>query len=110
MLDLESERAKAYIVGEDLGTVEESARKKLARSRVLSYRLLWFEKDPPVKYPKLALAECLNVFRTQFITRLTPRLETLAYARLGHKTSRAMGASCVRVSTGGALDLIEAPV
>ena len=46
MLDLESERAKAYIVGDDLGTVEESARKKLARSRVLSYRLLWFEKDP----------------------------------------------------------------
>ena len=40
------------------------------------------------------------------MTRLIPRLETLAYARLGHKTSRAMGASCVRVSTGGALDLI----
>ena len=53
---LESERAKAYIVGEDLGTVEESARKKLARSRILSYRLLWFEKDSPVKYPELALA------------------------------------------------------
>ncbi len=62
MLDLESERAKAYIVGEDLGTVEESARKKLARSRVLSYRLLWFEKDPPVKYPKLALAVVLERF------------------------------------------------
>ena len=56
ILSLESERAKAYIVGEDLGTVGKSARKKLARSRVLSYRLLWFEKDPPVKYPELALA------------------------------------------------------
>jgi len=56
ILALESERAKAYVVGEDLGTVEESARRKLARSRVLSYRLLWFEKDPPVKYPELALA------------------------------------------------------
>jgi hypothetical protein len=42
--------------------VEESARKKLARSRVLSYRLLWFEKDPPVKYPKLALAVVLERF------------------------------------------------
>ena len=56
ILALESERAKAYIVGEDLGTVEESARNKLANKRVLSYRLLWFEKDPPPKYPELALA------------------------------------------------------
>lgn len=56
IVSLESERAKAYIVGEDLGTVEKTARKKLASNRVLSYRLLWFEKDPPVKYPELALA------------------------------------------------------
>jgi len=56
ILALESERAKAYIVGEDLGTVEESARNKLAKNRVLSYRLLWFEQDPPDKYPELALA------------------------------------------------------
>ena len=56
ILALESERAKAYIVGEDLGTVEESARAKLAGSRVLSYRLLWFETDLPAKYPELALA------------------------------------------------------
>jgi 4-alpha-glucanotransferase len=32
------------------------ARNKLASKRVLSYRLLWFEKDPPIKYPELALA------------------------------------------------------
>ena len=49
ILALESERAKAYIVGEDLGTVEQSARNKLASKRVLSYRLLWFEKNLPVK-------------------------------------------------------------
>jgi 4-alpha-glucanotransferase len=56
ILALESERAKAYVVGEDLGTVEESAREKLAAARVLSYRLLWFEKNHPRKYPKGALA------------------------------------------------------
>jgi len=53
---LESERAKAYVVGEDLGTVEAEAREKLADSRILSYRLLWFEKDCPETYPKEALA------------------------------------------------------
>jgi 4-alpha-glucanotransferase len=56
IIALESERAKAFIVGEDLGIVEESARKQLAESRVLSYRLLWFETDPPAKYPEMALA------------------------------------------------------
>jgi 4-alpha-glucanotransferase len=49
-------RAKTYIVGEDLGTVEERARKKLAAHRILSYRLLWFEADLPSYYPELARA------------------------------------------------------
>ncbi len=53
---LESERAKAYVVGEDLGTVEKEARRKLADYRVMSYRLLWFEKDDPSTYPHEALA------------------------------------------------------
>lgn len=53
---LESERAKAYVVGEDLGTVEEGARETLASFNVLSYRLLWFEKDSPASYPRNALA------------------------------------------------------
>lgn len=53
---LESERAKAYVVGEDLGTVEEGAREKLAAFGILSYRLLWFEKDQPSNYPVNALA------------------------------------------------------
>ncbi len=53
---LESERAGAYVVGEDLGTVEKEAREKLARHRVMSYRLLWFEKDDPSRYPEVALA------------------------------------------------------
>ena len=53
---LESERAGAYVVGEDLGTVEDEAREKLASFQVLSYRLLWFEKDAPQSYPLDALA------------------------------------------------------
>ncbi|HLH02016.1 MAG TPA: 4-alpha-glucanotransferase [Bryobacteraceae bacterium] len=53
---LESQRARAYVVGEDLGTVENEVRRKLARRNVLSYRLLWFEKKDPKTYPKQALA------------------------------------------------------
>ncbi len=53
---LESERAGAYVVGEDLGTVEKEAREKLASHRVMSYRLLWFEKEDPSRYPQNALA------------------------------------------------------
>ncbi|MFL6416041.1 MAG: 4-alpha-glucanotransferase [Bryobacteraceae bacterium] len=53
---IESARAKAYVVGEDLGTVEESTREQLAAHRILSYRLLWFEKEHPREFPKEALA------------------------------------------------------
>jgi 4-alpha-glucanotransferase len=56
ILALESERAKAYIVGEDLGTVDEKARQQLADRGVLSYRVLWFETAPPSGYPQRALA------------------------------------------------------
>jgi len=56
ILALESERAKTFVVGEDLGTVDEGVREKLAEYCVLSYRLLWFEENTPEHFPKLALA------------------------------------------------------
>jgi 4-alpha-glucanotransferase len=56
ILALESYRTKAFIVGEDLGTVEEGVREQMRRHAMLSYRLLWFEKDPPETYPRDALA------------------------------------------------------
>jgi 4-alpha-glucanotransferase len=58
ILALESDRAGAYIVGEDLGTVEDFVRAELQRRGVLSYRLLWFEPDPPDggTWPQQALA------------------------------------------------------
>jgi 4-alpha-glucanotransferase len=56
VLDIESHRAGATIVGEDLGTVEDGVRETLAAHRILSYRVLWFESAPPAQYPELAMA------------------------------------------------------
>ena len=50
ILALESVRAGAFVVGEDLGTVERGVRERLADAGLLSYRVLWFESDPPERY------------------------------------------------------------
>ena len=57
---LESHRAGAFVVGEDLGTVEDLVREQMEERNMLSYRLLWFEEDPPEKFPELALAAVSN--------------------------------------------------
>src|SRR2546426_7522097 len=53
---LESHRAGALLVGEDLGPVEDQVRAELAERQVLSYRLLWFEHEPPEEFPEQAVA------------------------------------------------------
>jgi 4-alpha-glucanotransferase len=53
---LESQRARAFIVGEDLGTVEPGTRETMAAMSMLSYRLLYFEPGPPAEFPELALS------------------------------------------------------
>ena len=56
ILALESQRARAFVVGEDLGTVEAGVSEKLQRNGMLSYRVFWFETEPPSTYPELALS------------------------------------------------------
>ena len=60
ILALESRRASALVVGEDLGTVEPQVRAELARRRMLSYKVLWFEQEPPPDYPPQSLATVTN--------------------------------------------------
>ncbi|HKX70817.1 MAG TPA: 4-alpha-glucanotransferase, partial [Acidimicrobiales bacterium] len=56
VLAIESVRSGAVVVGEDLGTVEDEVRHALGEAGVLSYRLAWFEGEPPEHYPAQALA------------------------------------------------------
>ena len=60
-LALESQRAHCFVVGEDLGTVPDGLREALTAADVLSYRVLWFERQdmgftPPAQYPARAVA------------------------------------------------------
>ncbi|MBA3742684.1 MAG: 4-alpha-glucanotransferase [Sporichthya sp.] len=56
IIALESWRADAVVVGEDLGTVEPGVREAMAERNILSYRLLWFEDDHPARWPASAMA------------------------------------------------------
>jgi glycogen operon protein len=61
VLARESRAAGCAVVGEALGTVPEGFAHRLATARVLSYRVLWFEREgegfrPPATWPDLAVA------------------------------------------------------
>jgi 4-alpha-glucanotransferase len=56
ILALESVRAGALVVGEDLGTVEPAVREEMAARDILSYRLLWFEEKGPSSFPERAMS------------------------------------------------------
>jgi 4-alpha-glucanotransferase len=61
ILALESHRNQCLVVGEDLGTVPVGFRERMSDARILSYRVLFFEKEdhgfiPPDRYPRMSLA------------------------------------------------------
>lgn len=62
ILALESHRNRCLVIGEDLGTVPDGFRERMAAEHILSYRLLHFQRNPdglfgrPDTYPALSLA------------------------------------------------------
>jgi 4-alpha-glucanotransferase len=61
ILALESHRNRCLVIGEDLGTVSAGFRERMADAIVLSYRVLFFERDdegfsPSDEYPYLSLS------------------------------------------------------
>ena len=60
-LALESAASGVAVVGEDLGTVPDGFRERMDAADVLSYRVLWFEREgegfrPPTRWPARAAA------------------------------------------------------
>jgi 4-alpha-glucanotransferase len=62
IIALESARNRTMVIAEDLGTIGENVRETLFRFGMLSFRLLYFERNypdpsftPPHKYPDMAL-------------------------------------------------------
>ncbi len=61
ILALESWRSRCLVIGEDLGTVPDEVRAAMKEMHILSYRLLYFTKDPqddfkpPADYPEQSL-------------------------------------------------------
>lgn len=67
ILALESQRNRCVVVGEDLGTVPDGFRERMAEASILSYRVLFFEQNMktgvfrrPQEYPQLAVAVASN--------------------------------------------------
>lgn len=85
---LESQRAGAIVVGEDLGTVEAGVRERLAEHAILSYRVVWFEPEPPARYPELALA-AVTTHDLPTIAGLWTGADFQAQAATGREPDRA---------------------
>jgi 4-alpha-glucanotransferase len=109
ILALESDRAKAYIVGEDLGTIDEKFRQQLMDSCVLSYRLVWFENDPPSRFPERALA-AVTTHDLPTIAGLWTGSDLTAQRELGLEPNEE-GMNLIRDRLSARLDVSEeAPV
>ena len=96
ILALESARNRWIVIGEDLGTVPELLRDALSRRRVLSYRLILFERDgpsfrAPEHYPEQAVASFTTHDLTTFDGWLSGADLDLRYS-VGHLSSSALEA------------------
>jgi 4-alpha-glucanotransferase len=121
ILALEAERAGAYVVGEDLGTVEDEVRRDLGERQVLSYRVWWFEERPPREWPEAAMGAVSthdlptvagvlteSDLQAQRDIGVEPNEESSAQLQAKLR-SRAPGESPEEVIRGVYADLAEAP-
>jgi 4-alpha-glucanotransferase len=79
---LESHRAGAFVVGEDLGTVEDGVRERLVERRMLRYRVLWFEEDPPHRWEPTGLGS-VSTHDLPTVAGAWTRSDQAEYERIG---------------------------
>jgi glycogen operon protein len=99
-LALESLRAGCLVIGEDLGTVPNGFREKMAAGNMLSYRVLFFERHgddfaPPSAYPRKALA-CASTHDLPTLTGWRLGADIEEKAALGLISSEATNAERLR--------------
>lgn len=110
ILALESRRAGAIVVGEDLGTVETGVRTALRRRDVLSYRLLYFEPGAPAAYPEAAFcAVTTHDLPTLAGLWEQPELAPGAYANVARVTGLKAGVPPEEVVVAAARALSASP-
>nr|WP_257019257.1 4-alpha-glucanotransferase [Streptomyces sp. TLI_235] len=78
VLALEAHRAGAYVIGEDLGTVEPGVREELTARGILGTSVLWFERDwqdkGEILAPERWRAGCLATLTTHDLPPTAARL------------------------------------
>jgi len=84
VLSLESQRAQAYIVGEDLGTVGEGVREELAAHRMLRYQVLWLDEDAPEHWAPDSLG-ALTTHDLPTVAGVWTGAEAVVYRDLGRE-------------------------
>ena len=110
ILALESARAGAIVVGEDLGTVEPEVREQMAARDILSYRLLWFEESPAERFPHRAMA-AVTTHDLPTIAGLWTGEDTAAQLRIGlpvnHMGTHQMRSRLARAAMPGYRDKVD---
>jgi 4-alpha-glucanotransferase len=93
---LEAHRAGAFLIGEDLGTVEPGVREAMADAGILGTRVAWFESEPPTRWPEQSLGT--------ITTHDLPTVSGVWQGRDGDRTMAERLAALSRSSAGALAD------
>ncbi len=109
LLALESRQARCLVIGEDLGTVPEGFREAMTEAAILSYRVLWLEREgeafrKPESYP-IAATACVGTHDLPTLAGWLSRSDIDEVARLGLADSAS--AEAARIARDGEIDALR---